>query len=205
MAKTDKRVDRYIDNAAEFAQPILHHIRALVHEFCPDVEETIKWSFPNFEYRGSLLCSMAAFKKHCAFSFWKASLMQDPEGLFTITPAQAMGHFGKLSSVDQIPSKKVLRSYFLDAMKLNEDGVTVPKQAKKSTPKDVPMPNDFHDMLHNNPKALMSFEAFSPSHRREYLRWITEAKQEATRQRRMRQAIEQLAEGKTRDWKYQTK
>lgn len=203
MGKRDKRFDSYIADAPEFAQPILTHLREIVHAACPDVEETLKWSHPHFVYKG-MLCMMATFKAHCAFGFWKGALIVDPE---TKKNAEAAhGQFGRLTSVKDLPSKKVLTSYIKQAMKLNDEGISVPKKkaaAKKTTAKTAAkLPADLKLALDQNRKALDTFDAFSPSARKEYIDWITEAKAEATRNRRLEQAIEWMAEGKQRHWKY---
>src|SRR5580765_6471999 len=116
---TDKRIDQYIEEKADFAKPILKHIRELVHKACPDVEETIKWGMPYFDYHGSTVCGIAAFKEHCTFLFWKASLMKDPEKIFQISDREAMGHFGRITSMKDLPSDKILIAYIKEAAKLN--------------------------------------------------------------------------------------
>ena len=197
MAKKDPRIDAYIAKSAGFAKPILTEIRAVVHDVCPNVEETMKWSFPHFDYKG-MMCSMAAFKEHCAFGFWKASLILDGNG----RSEEAMGQFGRITALSDLPSKKVMRDYIQKAMALNESGTTV-KREPRSPKKAIPVPADFTAAVKKNKKALAVFEAFSPSHRRDYLEWITEAKSEDTRKRRIAQAIEWMAQGKSRNWKYE--
>jgi uncharacterized protein YdeI (YjbR/CyaY-like superfamily) len=194
---TDSRIDDYIARSADFAKPILTHLRAIVRESCPEVEETMKWSVPHFDYRGSMMCSMAAFKEHCAFGFWKASLILDVDG----SNREAAGHFGRITKVSDLPSKAVIRGYIRKAMALNESGTTV-KREKKAPLKAIPVPADFSAAVKKNKKAHATFEGFSPSHRREYLEWITEAKSAETRKRRLDQSIKWLAEGKPRNWKY---
>ena len=197
MGKRDPRVDAYIREAAPFARPILTDIRDTVHEACPDVAEAMKWSFPHFMYRG-MLCSMASFKEHAAFGFWKGSLIVPPgKGV------DAMGQFGRIAKRSDLPSKRVLGGYVKRAVELNEKGIKVPRMAKRTAPKPIAMPPDLSASFKKNRKALLGFEALSPSHRREYLEWITEAKAEATRARRLAQAIEWMAEGKSRNWKYE--
>lgn len=206
MKNTDPRIDAYIDKADEFAQPILNYIRAVIHTACPDVKETIKWGSPSFEYAGSIMCGMAAFKKHCAFSFWRGSAMTDPYKVMQELGANSgMGHFGKMESINALPDKKILIEYIQEAMKLNEDGVkALPKtRTKKTTSKNIVPPDYFMNEMKANPEALATFTNFSPSHKREYIEWITEAKTEATRNKRMAQAIVWLGEGKSRNWKYQ--
>lgn len=207
MGIRTKAFDIYIAGTPEFARPILSHLRDVVHGACPDVEEAMKWSHPHFVYKG-MLCNMAAFKAHCSFGFWKGSLIVDPE---TMQNAQeAHGQFGRLTSVKDLPPKKVLASYVKQAMKLNEEGISpVRKTAAKSAGKTTAaktaakVPTDLKLALDKNRKALNTFDAFSPSARKEYIEWITGAKSEDTRNRRLEQAIEWMAEGKQRHWKYQ--
>lgn len=200
MGKKDKRVDDYIAKSADFAKPILTHLRELVHATCPDVEETIKWSFACFDYKGTF-CSMAAFKEHCSFGFWKAALMKDADKLQS-NQATSMGHLGKIKSLADLPPDKVLVGYIKEAMKLNEEGKKLPPR-KKTEKADVTVPDYFIKALGKNKDAQKAFEAFSPSHKREYLEWITGAKTEETRNRRMEKAIEQIAEKKGLNWKYE--
>ena len=204
MGTKDKRVDAYIAQSADFAKPILLHLRELVHKACPEVEETMKWSFPHFDYIG-MMCSMAAFKQHCAFGFWKASIMKDAHKLGSGNES-AMGHFGKLTSLDDLPPDKVLLSYIKEAAKLNKEGIKLPPRVKTSgAEKKVEVPAYFIKALKKNSSARKTFDAFSYSHRKEYVEWIVEAKTEETRERRIAAAIELIAEGKGRNWKYERK
>lgn len=198
MPSTDPRIDAYIENSATFAQPILTHLRALVHKACPDVIETWKWSFPCFDHKG-LMCSMAAFKEHCSFGFWKQSLI-DSEAL----PKEktAMGSFGKITSLKDLPSEKVMISLIHKAMELNEKGIKVP-QKKSSEKKELVIPEILTKALGRNKKAKEQFEKFSYSHKKEYVEWITEAKTAPTREKRLATTIEWLTEGKSRNWKYE--
>lgn len=200
MGKKDPRIDNYISNALPFARPLLSHLRKLVHQACPDVEETIKWGMPSFDYKGPY-CSMASFKQHCAFGFWKASLM-DSE--LRENQKSSMGHLGKITSLEDLPSDKILLSYLAEAKRLNDEGIKLP--ARKPVQKaDVVVPQYFTKALKTNQKAYEAFKAFSPSHRKEYIEWITEAKTEVTRNKRMNTAIEWIVEGKGRNWKYMEK
>ena len=199
MGTRDARVDDYIAKSAEFARPILTYLRDLVHANCPDVEETMKWSFPHFMYKG-MMCSMASFKEHCAFNFWKSALIVEKGGTAV---EEAMGQFGRITQLSDLPSKKVLSGYVKEAMKLNEAGVKAPSRMKPKTPKaELVVPDDLAGALQANQKARATFENFSPSHKREYVEWLTEAKTQATRARRLETAIEWMAEGKSRNWKY---
>ncbi len=172
MGTRDNRVDGYIAKSAEFARPILTHLRDLVHAACPDVEETMKWSFPHFMYKG-MLCSMASFKEHCTFGFWKSSLIVEKGGA---SVEKAMGQFGRITQLSDLPSKKVLSGYIKEAMKLNEAGVKAPSRMKPKTPKeDLVVPDDLASALQANQKARATFEKFSPSQKREYVEWLIEA------------------------------
>jgi uncharacterized protein YdeI (YjbR/CyaY-like superfamily) len=198
MATTDPRVDAYIAKAADFAKPILNHIRLTVHDVCPEAEETLKWGAPTFMYKG-MLCSMAAFKQHAAFGFWRGSLVLDRNG----KPVEnAMGNFGRLTSVKDLPPKKTLSAYIRKAMALNEQGVKNPTRVKPKVRKALVTPPDLAVELKKNKEAQATFNDFSYSHKKEYVQWITEAKQEETRKRRLQQAIQWMAEGKSRNWKY---
>ena len=197
MGTRDPRVDAYIARSAEFARPILTHLRAVVHAACPEVEETLKWSAPSFMYKG-MLCGMAAFKEHCIFGFWKGSLIKGVGGRDS---DEAMGNYGRIGSVADLPSKKALTGFIKEAMRLNDEGIKVVRK-KPGSRKPLPVPPDLAAALRKNPKARATFEGFSPSHRREYLEWITEAKGEETRRRRLETAVGWMAEGKARNWKY---
>lgn len=201
MGSKDIRIDAYIEKAAPFAQPVLMHLRKLVHDNCPDVEETVKWGFPHFEYKGSNLFNMASFKQHCACGFRLAAVMKDPQGLFQTEDKTAMGQLGRITTIKDLPSDRVFIQYLKEAMKLTEQGVKVPK-AKKTVEAAEAVPDYFMAALKKNKKALAVFEGFAPSHRKEYLEWITEAKREETRNSRMAQAIEWMTDGKSRHWKY---
>ncbi len=202
MPAKDKRIDAYIAKAQPFARPILKHIRELVHKACPEVEETWKWSFPNFDSHGAPLCSMAAFKEHCAFAFWKASLLKDPNKILSTKSRKSMGHLGRITCLKDLPSDKTMIAYLKEAAKLNEDGIKVARKPVSKEKKELVIPDYFIRVLSKNKKALKTFESFSYSHKREYVEWITEAKTDATRAGRIKTAIEWLAEGKPRMWKY---
>ena len=194
-------VDKYIAKAKPFAKPVLEHIREIVHSASPDIQEVIKWGFPNFDYKGPL-CAMASFNEHCAFSFWKGTIMKDDDKIINSVGKTAMGHMGRITSVKDLPPKKILVKYIREAIELNEKGVKVPKK-KPATVKEIPIPEDFANALAKNKKAKATFEKFAPSHRKEYLQWIIEAKREETRVKRIDTAIEWIAEGKGRNWKYE--
>ena len=183
MSIKDPRIDLYIYNAADFARPILLHLRELIHFTCPDVEETIKWSFASFDYKGPM-CSMASFKQHCAFGFWKASLMKDKSLIANAESESAMGHYGKITTLRDLPPDKKIIAHIKEAMMLNEKGIKLPPKKVTTRKKEI---------------------VASPSHKREYLEWIIEAKTDDTKNRRMDKAIEWMSEGKSRNWKYMKK
>ncbi|HEU4723949.1 MAG TPA: YdeI/OmpD-associated family protein [Candidatus Eisenbacteria bacterium] len=200
MGKRTKEVDAYIAKAPAFAKPILKEIRDRMHEGCPEVEEVLKWSVPHFDYKGPL-AGMAAFKAHASFGFWKTALLKDPKGLLKGEKGAAMGG-RRLTSVKDLLPKSVMRAFIKQAVALNEAGVKPPSKARGPA-KRAAVPADLAAALKRNRKARDTFEKFSPSHRNEYIEWITEAKQDATRERRLAQAIVWMAEGKPRNWKYQ--
>ena len=193
-----KAVDANIAKAAPFARPILSRIRKAMHQGCPQVEETIKWGVPHFEYKG-VLAGMAAFKQHAAFGFWKRRLLSDPTG-FLAKGESGMGG-RKIRSADELPSDAVLVRLVREAVALNEKGVRAPRVVKKKPP--VKVPPYLAAALKKNAKARTTFDRLSPSARREYVEWLTGAKQAATRERRLATAVEWLADGKPLNWKYQ--
>jgi uncharacterized protein YdeI (YjbR/CyaY-like superfamily) len=198
MPKLNPEVDRYIANAAAFAQPILEKIRRAYHKAHPEVEEVIKWGVPHFDYKGPL-GNMAGFKQHVGYGFWKSTLLEDTHGILA-SSEHAMGGM-KVRDVKELPSEKVLVDYIRQAIRLNEAGVKVarPKRAPAAPPE---APADLVAALRKNATARKAFESFSPSQKREYVEWITEAKQEATRLKRLTTAVEWMSEGKPRNWKY---
>lgn len=200
MGTRDKRIDAYIAKSAEFAKPILRELREIVHEGCPDVEETMKWSMPFFMYKG-MLCNMASFKQHCAFGFWKGSLILNGKQSKSV---EAMGQFGRITSAKDLPPRKVIVGYVKKARQLNDDDVKVPSRMKRSTEKkELVVPDYFTAALKKNKKALTTFEAFPYNKRKDYVQWVTEAKSDETRDRRLKTSLEWLADGKSRNWKYE--
>jgi uncharacterized protein YdeI (YjbR/CyaY-like superfamily) len=199
MGTFDPRIDAYIADSGAFARPVLTHLRELVHAACPQVEETMKWRFPHFSYRG-MLCHMAAFKQHCTFGFWKGSLVLDRE----VTEGEsAMGQFGRITSLADLPPDDELTAYIHRAMQLNETGTKPAARTRRGMPKpEAVVPDDLAAALAQNDAARRVFEGFSPSQRREYVEWIAEAKADATRSKRLATAVEWMAEGKSRNWKY---
>jgi uncharacterized protein YdeI (YjbR/CyaY-like superfamily) len=198
---TDPRIDAYIAEAADFARPILRRLRTLVHQGCPDVEETMKWGHPGFVYTGKILSIFAAFKAHCGLVFWHKEMKKllIAEGRSTVA---AMGHLGRIEKMSDLPDDATLVRYFRRAAELNVSGAPARAPARKARPM-LPVPEDLAAALKKNKKAAATFEAFAPSHRRDYIEWIIEAKREATRQQRLATTLAWLAEGKPRHWKYQ--
>jgi uncharacterized protein YdeI (YjbR/CyaY-like superfamily) len=198
MPSRDPRINAYIASSAEFARPILTLLRQVVHTACPEVEETIKWGMPFFMHHG-ILCHMAAFKQHVAFGIWRGrSVVAGSHD----RSEDAMGNFGRITKLADLPPKRVLAGYIRKAAALRE-AKPAAKAAPRPRPKPpVKVPADLAAALGKNARARKSFDGFSPSHRREYVEWITEAKREETRARRLQQAVEWLAEGKPRNWKY---
>ena len=195
--KKNPAVDAYIAKSADFAKPILMHIREVVHAAVPDAEEEMRWSTPTFTYKG-ILCGMAAFKEHCVLGFWKGSLLNDDKG----NPlSRDSSELGRITSLADLPSDKVLTRYIKEAARLNDEGVKVEKPKAKPKP-ELAVPPYFTAALKKNKKALKTFEDFSPSAKREYVEWLTDAKTDATRDKRLAQAVEWIAEGKQRNWKY---
>lgn len=189
---TDPRLDAYIAKAADFAQPILKHLRALVHRALPQAEEGIKWGMPHFMIGGKNVAGMAAFKAHCAFMIHGSGRQDD-----------GMGQFGKITSLGDLPPESELVAKLGEAAK-RVAGKGSAREKRPSKPKaEIPMPDDFARALAGKPGARAAFDGFAPSHRREYLEWITEAKRPETRARRIEQALEWLSEGKKRNWKYE--
>jgi uncharacterized protein YdeI (YjbR/CyaY-like superfamily) len=194
----DPRIDAYIDRQADFARPVLEHLRAAVHAACPECEETLKWSMPHFMYKGQMLAGMAAFKAHATFGFWRGKEVTGGTG----KERDAMGSFGRIESLGDLPDDATLASLIRKAMAVTDSGQRAPKPPKQ--PKaEITMPDDFRTALEANPKAAATLEGFPASARRDYLEWVVEAKRPETRAKRIAQSVEWLAEGKRRHWKYQ--
>ncbi|MCK5944091.1 MAG: YdeI/OmpD-associated family protein [Planctomycetes bacterium] len=194
--RIDPRVDAYVEQAVEFARPILVELRARVHQYCPDVVETIKWRAPAFEH-GGLLGGMVAFKSYCGFMWWqeKVLLEADPEVQAVVEATRRM------TSVKDLPGKRMFQKALKAAMALNADGPK--KRVPKKAPTTQDVPAAFAAALQRDKVAKRHFDGFAAGYRREYIEWIAEAKREATRERRIAQAIEWLREGKRRNWKYE--
>ena len=203
MGTKDKRIDAYIASSQPFAQPILKHLRKLVHRGCPEAVETIKWGFASFDYKGPF-CSMASFKQHAVFGFWKSKLLKDPKGYLGERFNQggdAMGNLGRLTGLKDLPPDAVILGFIKQSKKLNDDGVKLPSKQKK-VKKELVIPNFFLIAVKRNSKAHSTFESFSYSNKKEYVEWVTEAKTNETRELRLTTAIEWMSEWKVRNWKY---
>ena len=195
MGKKDARVDAYIEKAAPFARPILKRLRKWVHESCPDCVETIKWSMPHFQYGGRMFFGMSAFKAHCSFGFWHPMLRGEDTSL------EGARRFSDVKSLADLPSEGDFVKLVREGMKLTDAGVKAPPKPKRERAAIV-VPPALEAALAKNKKARATFDGFSYSHRKEYADWIAEAKRDETRAVRIKQAIEWLAEGKPRHWKY---
>lgn len=204
MAKKDKRIDAYIAKSQPFARPILTKLRTLIHKGNPQVEETIKWGMPSFDYKGPF-CSFAAFKRHAVFGFWKHKLIKDPKGYLGARfneGGAAMGNLGRITSLKDLPPDRVFIDFVKQAKKLNDEGVKLPARIVKPR-KELVIPGYFLTAVKKNKKALAVFQGFSPSCKREYVEWVTEAKTEETRNSRLKITVEWISEGKKRNWKYE--
>ena len=199
MGKRDPRVDAYIAKSQPFAQPILTHLRASVHAACPQTEETIKWGMPYFQYHG-MLCGMAAFKAHATFGFWKG---RHVFGGDKAKHDEAMGQFGRLETVKDLPAKRLISLYVKRAMLINEQPELAPRAKRKRVTKPVNVPADLATALAKSAKARKGFAGLTPGKQREYIEWLEEAKREETRAKRLATTIEWVSEGKSRNWKYE--
>jgi uncharacterized protein YdeI (YjbR/CyaY-like superfamily) len=198
MPDKDPRIDAYIEKSADFAKPIMTHLRKLIHKASPKITENIKWSMPAFEYKG-LVCGIAAFKQHCAVGFWKEKLLDQ-----SAFPAQktAMGSLGRITSKKDLPPDDVIIKLVQQAVELNEKGIKVEKK-KPAAKKELVVPDILTAALKKNKAAQKTFDNFPYSCKKEYVEWITEAKTEPTREKRLATTIEWLSEGKRRNWKYE--
>lgn len=202
MAQFNSKVDEYIANSEAFAQPILEHWRQLVHDHCPEMVEAIKWSIPHFDYKGDFMCVMASYKSHCSFSFIKAELMSDPRLKESKNLKPIQRFLGKIKTLSDLPPDEEFIAFIKEAMDLNEKGIKVTPPVKSDAPKVFELPDYFAEKLADNPKAKEVFDSKSDSFRKDYIIWITDAKTDATRQKRMDESLEWISEGKGRFWKY---
>jgi len=193
----DPRIDSYIAKAQPFARPILDHVRTRVHTVLPEVEEAIKWSMPAYTVGGKIVLITAAFKAHLALNFWRGQELETSH-----SSVGAMGQFGKIKSMAELPADAELDRLIREAADL-ATSAPAPRKAKHA-PKPAPeLHPDFAAALAKAPAAKATLDGFPPSAQRDYFEWIAEAKQDATRQKRIATAIEWLGEGKRRHWKYQ--
>ena len=193
----EPRVDAYIAKAAPFARPILEKVRQRVRAAAPEAEEAIKWGAPGFTVDGKILLIMAAFKQHAALNFWRGQEIGDGG-----PKAGAMGQFGKLTSVDDLPPDAELDLLIREAAVLAKTA-PAPRKVKHEPKPEAELHPEFASALDANPTAKAVLDGFPPSAQRDYLEWIADAKQDATRTKRIATAIEWLSEGKRRHWKYQ--
>jgi len=201
LKNTDKRIDAYIDRSAEFARPVLLHLRMLVHKAFPEISETIKWGFPHFEHKG-IVCSMAAFKSHCTFGFWRAQLMKEVMEKANRTGQKGMGQFGRIRKKSDLPSDTIMLRWIREAVRINEDPEKMKAGTVISKTKSLALPVYIRRALSENKNAQLNFVKLSPSHKNEYITWIREAKKPETREKRLLKFISWVGDGKTRNWKY---
>ncbi|SNR72583.1 YdeI family protein [Flavobacterium sp. ov086] len=198
MSNHNKKVDEYIFKMADFAKPILTHLRQIIFETCPDVEEDIKWGIPHYAYKGDHLVMMAGFKQHCSFSLYKAELMKDKMIQESVKAGKKFGYMDKVKDLSELPDKKILAAYFKEAMELNSSGISKPKVVKEKV--EVAAPKEFIEALEQDKIAFSIYESKSPSFRKNYIIWIADAKTDETRQKRITQSLEWIREGKDRFW-----
>ena len=194
----DPRVDAYIARQADFARPILEHLRAAIHAACPQVSETLKWSMPSFTYKDRILVQMAAFKAHAVLGFWRGGRIVGETG----AERDAMGQFGRLTSIADLPDPQALDAMIRKAMAVIESG-PAPKKPKPGPRPELAVPAELRAALDAEPKAAAAFDGFPPGCRREYVEWVSEAKRPETRARRVADAVQWMAQGKRRNWKYE--
>ena len=201
MSQFNPQFDEYIEKSADFAKPVMNYLRDIIHETCPEVEEIMKWAIPHFDYKGDMMCILAAYKNHCSFSLYKAELMSDAKIIASVKAGQKMGYMDKIKSLSDLPAKEILVAYIKEAMVLNEIGAKKARPVSEK-PKVIEVPDYFSEILAATPSVKEIFESKSPSFRKDYLVWIIDAKTEATRQKRIEQSLEWIAEGKDRFWQY---
>lgn len=204
MKNFDQKVDDYIANSEDFAKPILTHLRKIIFDTCPEAEEAIKWGTPHYAYKGDHLVMMAGFKNHCSFSLYKAEHMADKQIAESVKAGKKFGFMDKLKALSDLPAEKVLVAYIREAMTINEKGIKK-EMPKSDKPKIIETPDYLIAALNTNKKARSVWDEKSNAYRKDYLVWITDAKTDATRQKRLEQSLEWIAEGKGRFWQYEKK
>lgn len=202
--KKNPKVDAYILNAASFAQPILNELRANLETAEPKLEETIKWGFPCFTFQNKLICSFSAYKNHCVFRFWQGSNLEDSAGILTKVGETEMGELSKIKKLEDLPNSEVLIKYIREAIELSKKKSTKTIASEKKVTIELKSA-DLPEIFSSYPKQAEKFDAFPSSHRREYISWITEAKTDATRIKRIETMLEWILDGKSRNWKYEKK
>ncbi|MFG6487540.1 YdeI family protein [Roseateles sp. BYS78W] len=207
QGRLNPQFDEYQEAASDFAKPIMAHLRQLVHQQCPEVIEEIKWGIPHFDYKGEALCIFAAYKNHCSFGFWKEPLMSDARLKANRDLKAAKRFMGKLTSLSDLPPDGELIAFIQEAMALNDQGVKLPprQDVKAAKAAEIAVPEAFAEQLSRHAQANEVFQSKSPSFRKEYVVWIADAKTEQTRQKRIDEALEWIAQGKGRFWKYEKK
>lgn len=204
MTQFNKKVNDYITKSESFAKPILEHLRQVIHDTCPEVQEDIKWGIPHYTYKGDHLLMLAGFKNHCSFSIYKAEFLKDKEIVESIKAGKKFGYMDKLKSISELPSKKVLVSLIKEAMIINEQGIKK-VIAVSDKPKVIETPDYLVKAINANKKAKAVWESKSDAFRKDYLVWIVDAKTDVTRQKRIEQTLEWVTEGKGRFWQYEKK
>jgi len=202
--KKNPKVDAYILNAAPFAQPILNELRATLEIAEPKLEETIKWGFPCFTFQSKLICSFSAYKNHCVFRFWQGSNLEDAAGILAKVGETEMGELSKIKNLEDLPNSEILINYIREAIDLSKKKSTKTIASEKKITIDLKSA-DLPEIFSSFPKQAEKFDAFPPSLRKEYLSWITEAKTDATRIKRIETMMEWILDGKSRNWKYEKK
>jgi len=202
MSQYNPKIDEYLAKSADFAKPILSYLREIIHQTCPTIQEEVKWGYPHFDYKGDMMLILAAAKNHYSLSFFKAELMTDPKMIASVNEGQKMGYMVKLKTIEDLPPKEILISLIQQAMILNENGIKKAKPKKVILSKQLEMPIGLSEAFAKKPNAAAIFESKSPSFRKEYLVWIIDAKTDATRQKRIDQAVEWISDGKSRFWQY---
>lgn len=201
----NEKIDAFIEKAQPFAQPILRHLRELILETDENLVETIKWGFPNYTFNGAIICSFSAFKEHCSFGFWLGAELPDPHGILNQQGKTAMGNLGRIQDISELPEKAILQEYIRKAIELSKSGQGKVKTVFKKETKPDLKSEAYPEIFEHFPKEALIFDTFPPSHRREYMDWILEAKTEETKNKRISTMLEWLADGKSRNWKYQKK
>ena len=202
--KKNLKVDDYILKSASFSQPILYKMRAIIEEAETHIEETIKWGFPCFTFQNKIICSFSAYKNHCVFRFWQGSSLEDSDGILAKVGETEMGELSKIKNLEDLPNSEVLIKYICEAIELSKKKSIKTIASEKKITIDLKSA-DLPEIFSSFPIHAEKFDSFSPSHRKEYISWIFEAKTEETKLKRIKTMMEWLLEGKSRNWKYEKK